>query len=320
MELVNGVLKGDRKAIAKLITLVENDAPQAKEALSVLHKHAGRAHVIGVTGPPGVGKSCLVDKLIREYRRRGKTVGVVAVDPSSPFTGGALMGNRIRMQEHALDPGVFIRSMASRGSLGGLARSTNNVIKVLDASGKDVVIVETVGIGQTQFDVVKYAHTILVVLMPKMGDEIQAIKAGLQEIADIFVVNKADLDGADATVMILEESLALTAISRGEQAWKTPVVKTVATTGEGVSELVDYIEKHMQHLVRSRDLHRKLVLKSEAEIVEAMIDELEKRVISKAKELKEFKDLVQKTAIGEVDPYSAASEVLSRLVPLKSAS
>lgn len=313
VELVEGVLRGDRKAMAKLITLVEDGAPEAREALGLLHRHAGHAHVIGVTGPPGVGKSCLVDKLIREYRRRGKTVGVIAVDPSSPFTGGALMGDRIRMQEHALDPGVFIRSMASRGSLGGLAWSTNNVIKVLDASGKDVIMVETVGIGQAQIDVVKYAHTVMVVLMPGLGDEIQAIKTGLQEIADIFVINKADLGDADAMAAILEESLTLTAMGR-EKGWRVPVIKTVATTGEGVPGLVDCIERHMRYLVESLALHRKLLLRSEAEIVEAMLEELERRIVYRARESKEFGDLVQRTSRGETDPYTAAGEMLRRFL------
>ena len=315
--IVKKVLDGDFKTIARLITLIEDENPKAIKIVSKLHKYTGKAHIIGVTGPPGVGKSCLISRLIGEYRRKNKTVGVVAVDPTSPFTGGAILGDRIRMGEHTLDKGVFIRSMGSRGSLGGLSRAAGNTIKVLDASGKDLIIVETIGIGQTQVDIVKYAHTVIIVLMPKMGDEIQAMKTGFYEIGDIFVVNKADQEDADKTVMLIEDMLKLEKGKIKEKIipeWEKPVLKTVALTGEGISKLVEKIEEHKEYLLKSGLIERFKEEKSETEVLDALTSILQDYVLTRVKETEEFKVLVKKTSGGEIDPYSAANQLIKKIL------
>jgi len=268
--LVQGVLKGDRKCIARTISLIENNCPEAKKLVSNLFPHTGKAHIIGVTGPGGSGKSTLIEKLTKELRRRGKAVGVVAVDPTSPFTGGAFLGDRIRMQDLSLDPGVFIRSMATRNRLGGLAKATKNTVRVLDASSKDFVIVETVGAGQSEVEIVKLAHTIVVVLSPDFGDEIQAIKAGLMEIGDIFVVNKADRENAEKAVINLSAALEL---NTGKSEWKPPIVKTIALKGEGTNELLEAIDKHRKFL-EAGYLKEKLKKNIETDIVEAIKNEV----------------------------------------------
>ncbi len=318
-EILKKVLDGDFKTIARLITLIEDENPKAIEIVSQLHKYTGKAHVVGITGPPGVGKSCLISRLIGEYRQRGKTVGVIAVDPTSPFTGGAILGDRIRMCEHTLDKGVFIRSMGSRGSLGGLSRATGNAIKVLDASGKDIIIVETIGIGQTQVDIVKYAHTVVIVLMPKMGDEIQAMKTGFYEIGDIFVVNKADQEDVDKTVMLIEDMLMveknrLWDLGKADLGWEKPVLKTVALTGEGINQLIEKIEEHKEYLVKSGLIEKFKEEKSEAEILDALTTKLQEYVLANIKKTKEFKDLVKKTSKGELDPFSAASQLVRKIL------
>src|SRR5690348_17187899 len=245
-DIVERLLAGDRRALARVVTLIENNAPETRQILARLHVHGGHAHIIGITGSPGAGKSTLVTQLARELRRRDRTIGVIAVDPSSPFTGGAILGDRIRMQELAGDPHVFIRSMASRGSLGGLAVSTRDTVRALDAAGFDVVIIETVGAGQAEVEIVRAAQTVVVVTVPGMGDDIQAIKAGILEIADIFVVNKADRPGADQTAAELRMLLSLDE-HRGERRWRPPILKTIAATGEGVPELVDALARHAAH-------------------------------------------------------------------------
>ncbi len=238
--LAEKVLAGDARAAARLMRDLDDRVPAAIDELRALHPHTGRAFVLGVTGNPGAGKSTVVDGLIERYRKRGKRVGVVAVDPTSPFSGGAILGDRIRMQRHATDDGVFIRSLATRGHLGGLSRSTGDVVAVLDAMGFDVVIIETVGVGQDEVEIVSTAHTAVVVTVPGLGDDIQAIKAGILEIADVLVVNKADRDGADRTVRDLTHMLDL----RGGHP--VDIVKTVATTGQGIDELVAAIDRHQQ--------------------------------------------------------------------------
>ncbi len=252
--LVDGVRNGDVQAIARTISLIENEHPAAEELLNALFPYTGNAYRIGITGPPGAGKSTLTAQITRQLRKEGKTVGIIAVDPTSPFTGGAVLGDRIRMAEFATDPGVFIRSMASRGSMGGLARRTQDVGDVLDAAGKDVIIYETVGVGQTELDIAEAADTTVVVLVPESGDAIQTMKAGLMEIADIFVVNKSDREGAERIKIELDLMLQLRPTKR---AWEPPIVMTVAYKGEGIEELMKKMEEHLQFLSREEELHRR---------------------------------------------------------------
>ncbi len=253
--IVERLLSGDRRALARMVTLIENEAPQARRYLAELHQHSGHAHIIGVTGAPGAGKSTLVTHMVRELRLRDRKVGVVAVDPTSPFTGGAILGDRIRMMELAGDPNVFIRSMASRGSLGGLSASTRDVVRAMDAAGYDPIVIETVGTGQVEVEVMRAAHTVLVVSAPGMGDEVQAIKAGILEIADIFVVSKADKPGADQTVaelaMLLSLDLNRRLHDKSKPYWRIPVLKTSAIKDQGITHLVDAIERHRQYLLES---------------------------------------------------------------------
>jgi LAO/AO transport system kinase len=246
------VLAGDPRSIARAISLIEDEALAGAVLIRDIYPRTGRAYLIGVTGPPGAGKSTLVDRLTTELRRGGQTVGVIAVDPTSPFTGGAILGDRVRMGAHYGDPGVFIRSMATRGHLGGLARATSDVALVLDAAGKDVVVIETVGVGQDEVDIVRTADISIVVLVPGTGDEVQALKAGIMEIADIFVVNKAEREGADVAVRDLQQMLRM----GPEMPWTPPVVPTTATTGEGVGDLWTTVEAHRAHLESSGDLAR----------------------------------------------------------------
>lgn len=252
--LVDGVRNGDVQAIARTISLIEDEHPAAEALLNALFPYTGNAYRIGITGPPGAGKSTLTAQITRQLRKEGKTVGIIAVDPTSPFTGGAVLGDRIRMAEFATDPGVFIRSMASRGSMGGLARRTQDVGDVLDAAGKDVIIYETVGVGQTELDIAEAADTTVVVLVPESGDAIQTMKAGLMEIADIFVVNKSDREGAERIKIELDLMLQLRPTKR---AWEPPIVMTVAYKGEGIEELMKKMEEHLQFLSREEELHRR---------------------------------------------------------------
>jgi LAO/AO transport system kinase len=305
-QLIKDVLKGDRRSIAKTISLIENDMPEAQKVVSLLYRHIGKAHIIGVTGPLGSGKSTLIEKVAKEIRKGKKTIGIVAVDPTSPFSGGAFLGDRVRMQDLSTDEGVFIRSMATRGNMGGIAKATKDAVNVLDASGKDVIIVETVGAGQTEVDVIKIAQTIVVVLAPGLGDEIQAIKAGIMEIGDIFVVNKADLENVDKAVGAIEAMLEM---NTQKKDWKPTVVKTIATVGEGITELVEKINQHKAYL-DSGAIHAQSRQRIEIELEEAVKRKLTEVILDKLKRREEFHELVDKILAKETDPYSAADVLL----------
>ena len=308
-ELIQGVLKGDHRSIARAITTVENNEPEAQELIAAIYSHTGKAQVIGLTGPGGAGKSTLADKIVHEYRKRGKTVGVVAVDPSSPFTGGAFLGDRIRMQELTADPDVFIRSMATRNYIGGIAKATKDAVRILDAAGKDIVIVETAGAGQSEVEIVRVAQTIVVMHAPGLGDEIQAIKAGMMEIADIFVVNKADRHDANKTVTDIQVTLQL---SDEESPWKPPVLKTVALTGEGVPELIEKIDEHRKFLQTQTKNEREL-LKAETELVDAIKEKVTSSMIYRLRKRERFQELLKKILNKEIDPASAAEELLRKM-------
>lgn len=302
------VLKGDFRAIARLITAVENESAEADAWLRELFPHTGRAFTLGVTGAPGSGKSTLVDRLTAQYRRRGSKVAVIAVDPSSPFSGGAILGDRIRMQSHSLDPGTFIRSMATRGNLGGLARTTADVVTVLDAAGFDLVIIETVGVGQDEVDVARTAEATLVLLVPGMGDDIQAMKAGIMEIADVFVINKSDHPGADRVEVELN---ALLTLSDRADGWKPVVVRTVATTGEGVDACIEAVEafRMFQEASPARQARRVLVQKER--LLELVRSRVARQLLGRPQGAERLERLAERVAARELDPYTAADELLA---------
>ena len=314
--IVERLLNGDRRALARMVTLIENESPQARLYLAQLHQHAGHAHIIGVTGAPGAGKSTLVTHLVRELRNRDRKIGVIAVDPTSPFSGGAILGDRIRMMELAGDPNVFIRSMASRGSLGGLSASTRDVVRAMDAAAYDPIIIETVGTGQAEVEVMRAAQTVLVVSAPGMGDEVQAIKAGILEIADIFVVSKADTPGADQTVAELAMLLSLDPQRRqhdkSKPYWRIPVLKTSAIKNQGITQLVDAIEKHREYLLESGMLthraQRQVLSEVQALVLHAVVNALKANVGEE-----EWQQMVEDITTRERDPYSVARELEERI-------
>ncbi|MCS7220674.1 MAG: methylmalonyl Co-A mutase-associated GTPase MeaB [Anaerolineae bacterium] len=323
MDVVDRLLQGDRRTLARVISQVENGDPQARELLRRLYCHTGRAHVVGITGAPGSGKSTLVNALAQEYRGRGITVGIVAVDPTSPFTGGALLGDRVRMRELAGDPGVFIRSMASRGHLGGLARATTEVVLVLDAAGFQRILVETVGVGQAEIDVARAAHTTVIVQTPGMGDDVQTMKAGVLEIADILVINKADQNGTERAEAALRMMLDLNEkIShRGQRqstperqepslSWIPPIIRTISTRREGIVALINAIEQHATYLHESGYWHEREHLRAAFNLQELLREELMTRLaVQLPPKLMEIQ--LQQIIARAVDPYSAVNALLA---------
>jgi len=309
--IVERLLNGDRRALARMVTLIESEAPSSRRYLAELHQHTGRAHIVGVTGAPGAGKSTLVTRMVRGLRKRDAKVGVIAIDPSSPFSGGAILGDRIRMMELAGDPNVFIRSMASRGSLGGLSSSTRDVVRAMDAAGYDPIIIETVGTGQAEVEVMRTAQTVLVVVAPGMGDDIQAIKAGILEIADIFVVSKADKPAADQTVAELAMLLSLDS-NRRNASWRIPIVKTSSLKEQGIEQLIDSIQQHRQYLQESDMLahraHRQVRSELQALILHAVSNSLNAEVNEE-----EWKTLIADIDSRKRDPYTIASELQARI-------
>lgn len=305
-ELAKRLLAGDRRATARLITLVENNEPGVENALAEIFPHTGKAHLIGITGPPGAGKSTMTDKLIGLARAAGKKVGVICVDPSSPFSGGAILGDRIRMQEHSADANVFIRSIGTRGGTGGLSRSTQEVAMLLDASGYDLVILETAGVGQTELGILEVAHTIMVVLVPESGDDIQMMKAGILEIADILAVNKSDRQGSDH---IVKELSAMLELAHSGQPWVIPVLKTVAESGKGVPEVFEAMGKHREYLKSSGRLKQKRIHFARTAIMNIIRD----MAASSAKgqmETEAGQKLLDQVAQMKVDPFSAAEKLI----------
>ena len=308
-ELVEKMLSGDKQALARLITLVERESPEAPEILRAIYPHAGRALCVGITGPPGGGKSTLVGRLTGIAREKGLKIGVLAVDPTSPFSGGAILGDRIRMQKHTLDDGVFIKSLATRGHLGVLSKSTIDIVNVMDAMGKDVVIIETVGVGQDEVEIVKVAHTNLVLVVPGMGDDIQALKAGILEIADIFVVNKSDREGADRTKLELETMVGMNTYREGE--WEPPVMATVAQTGAGVPELLSEVEKHWTFISREENLLRYRRERARVELLEILKKKLIDKAVDDLSRNKVLDHLLRDIANKTRDPYSIAEQVVN---------
>ena len=306
MKLVDDLLKGDKRAAAKLISMIEDDDADASRALAEIYPNTGRAHVVGFTGPPGVGKSSLINRLVREFRERGKKVGVVAVDPTSPFTGGAVLGDRIRMSDTGTDPGVFIRSMATRGHAGGLALATFDAVKVLDALGMDLVFVETVGAGQSEVDIASRAHSTVVVQMPQSGDAVQVMKAGILEIGDIYVVNKVDLGGADSLVSNLEFML------EDRAGWRPPVLKTSALEGEGLRTLADAIRRHQEYLKSGAGWRRRESDRARKELLESMRRLLAESFSEDAAGEK-FEEEVGAIVGRKTDPRTAAAKLLKNL-------
>ncbi len=309
--LVEKARAGAPRAVARLISLVEDGHPALREVMAALTPHTGNAHIIGLTGSPGVGKSTTTTMLVSAFRARGQRVGILAVDPSSPFSGGALLGDRIRMQEHALDAGVYIRSMASRGHLGGLSWTTPQALRVLDAAGCDVVLVETVGVGQSEVEIAGLADTTVVLLAPGMGDGIQAAKAGILEIGDVFIVNKADRQGADATVRDIRHMISLG--DRTEPGlWRPPVVKTIADRNEGVEDVMEALDKHVGWMTDSGGLRERRVRRAADEIGAIAIAQLRRRM-GDLREGHELTELAGQVVDGATDPYAAADQIVADL-------
>lgn len=312
MGLAKEILQGNVRATARLMRDVEDGLPGVTEELKILYPHTGKSHIIGITGSPGSGKSTLVDVLVNAFRSKGKTVGVVAIDPSSPFSGGAVLGDRVRMQRHAMDEGVFIRSLATRGWHGGLSRAAATVINIMDAMGKDIILVETVGVGQAEVDIMSFAHTSIVVLVPELGDWVQTIKAGILEIADIFVINKADKEGASELAVELQAMLQLNAYPT--EAWRPKILLTEAITEKGVDKLVEEIHRHGEFIAASGRYDAHLKDKVKLELMEVLKGSLMDRVSQMINKDDYLQRLVDDLANRRTDPYSAASEIIEKLL------
>jgi len=315
MEQFRKIRAGDVRTASRLIRNLEDDLPEAKTAIKRIFPHTGRAHVVGITGAPGAGKSTLVDALIAFFRKKEKTIGVLCVDPTSPFTGGAILGDRIRMQRHAEDPGVFVRSLATRGALGGLSKAVGDAVHVMDVMGKDLILVETVGTGQQEVEIINHSHTVVVVLVPGMGDEIQAIKAGIMEIADIFVINKADRDGAHQ--LAGELAAMLNMVSEFPGGWRPPVVRIgncfdPGPFGESLEELAAEIASHHRRLVETGLLGDRMKRKTMVEIHEALRDAILEPILKEMTESGEMAEIAGRLLRKETDPYTIAEEVARR--------
>jgi LAO/AO transport system kinase len=306
---VDRIRAGDVRALARAISTIEDNRPESRELLKAIFNFTGRARVIGLTGAPGAGKSTLVDQLAREYRKQERTVGILAVDPTSPYTGGAILGDRIRMQSHHADPGIYIRSMATRGNLGGLARATTDAATVLDAAGKDIVLIETVGVGQDEIDIVRLADVTVVILVPGMGDDVQTIKAGIMEIADIFVINKSDREGAER---VEREIRSMQSLAIRSDKWTPPIVKTVATDGRGIPELATAIVNYEQFLQQKDLLLKKKISSWRERLIEMLRDGLLERLLNERLPEEEIARLAADVAEHKRDPYSLVEEIVGR--------
>lgn len=305
------VLKGNRFALSKAITSIENEFDDATEIMQTLYPHTGHAYVLGITGPPGAGKSTLTDKLAKEYRKQGKTVGIIAIDPTSPFSGGAILGDRIRMNSLTLDEGVFIRSMGTRGSLGGLSHKTADAVKAMDAFGVDVIFVETVGVGQSEVDIVKAADTTMVVLIPGMGDDIQAIKAGILEIGDIFTINKADHDGADKLMTELNMMLDLDGVMKD---WRPPILKTIANQNIGIKENVETFHKHHEHIKANGVLAKRRTERTKNEMLDLLDGRIGQYVRRNLVDNGRLDGYVEQIKARQTDPYTVVNQVLGGML------